>query len=234
MKRKHWLIISHVASLVAVVLFAWRVPDRTVRCPDCTCSAMRVITAPDGSLIDLSDWFLSGNGIGILIESSPPGTPGPTLTPMPTVQVLRDVKVIASVCNGRVVYPARMEVRYAGVVELDLVNALYGPLEGIYQVCPVGHDSYTDCWYVTAVNVELREVECATPTPESGCSDPDGLCIGSQWIRMWEGGSRPLVILTGIGEAGGVTYYNTDLYTPRTRDEFLDDFDLWEEKATLD
>jgi hypothetical protein len=263
---------------------------------------MRVVTAPDGSLIDLSDWYLTYGGIGILIEDSPdwtpvpegeigtgsyvyayPGgyigyvvnvstfgevtgtssdriayrvcvpawepdcrwlgetnvelyaemTPEPTRTSMPTPRPLTDTRVIASVCeNGRVVYPARMEVRYAGVVELDLVNDLYGPMEGYYQVCPTGHRNYTQCWDVPAVNVELRRVDCTTPTPvpemqTDQCTDPDGLCVGSRWLKTHESGNRYIVILNSIGVADGVTYYQADIYA-KTRDEFLEEFTLWE------
>jgi hypothetical protein len=154
---------------------------------------------------------------------------------MPTRQISTEVKVIASVCDdGTVVYPARMEVRYAGVVNLDFVQHLYGPMDGYYQVCPVGHRNHTQCWYVPAVNVELRRVDCATPTPvpemqTDQCTDPDGLCVGSRWLNEYEG-NRYVATLVSTGVADGVIYYRADIYGPKTREEFLETFTLWEVK----
>jgi len=239
MKKDGWLLILACVCWLLTGLawgYGYGVKDKAIHCPDCTCFAMRVVTAPDGSLVDLSDCYLTGNGIGIFIKDSPVLTPSPTRTPMPTRQVSAEVKVTASVCeNGRIIYPARMEVKYAGVVELDLVNELSGPMDGYYQVCPTGHRNHTQCWDVPAVNVELIRVDCATPTPvpevqNDQCTDPNGLCIGSRWLITFADDTMHVATLVEIGTANGKTYYQSSVSGPKTREEFLETFTLWEMK----
>ena len=89
-----------------------------------------------------------------------------TLTPMPTTEVLNNVSVIVSVCNNNVVYPATMKVQYAGIVKLDLVQALSNSLDGLYRVCPLGYENYAECWYVPAMSVAWQWVDCAIPSLE--------------------------------------------------------------------